>query len=162
VYERTAGVAQSLYKAFVEAQRRTYDDLYVTAALKAMLPWLTRARRGHARADGRRLLAVRIRARTAKRSRPSCAITTSRGCRSGCCGRKSCSRRERWRRSRSSRARRPAAARGGCTLRRRLNTEAACGVPRLARLNRRVLTRLYPRLPDQVAPPLRVRAPPST
>lgn len=25
----------------MEAQRRTYDDLYVTAALKAMLPWLT-------------------------------------------------------------------------------------------------------------------------
>jgi len=26
---------------FVEAQRRTYEDLYITAALKAMLPWLT-------------------------------------------------------------------------------------------------------------------------
>jgi 4,5-dihydroxyphthalate decarboxylase len=41
VYERNRWIAQSLYKAFVEAQRRTYDDLYVTAALKAMLPWLT-------------------------------------------------------------------------------------------------------------------------
>ena len=41
VYEQNRWVAQSLYKAFVEAQRRTYDDLYVTAALKAMLPWLT-------------------------------------------------------------------------------------------------------------------------
>jgi len=41
VYERNRWVAQSLQKAFVEAQRRTYDDLYVTAALKAMLPWLT-------------------------------------------------------------------------------------------------------------------------
>jgi 4,5-dihydroxyphthalate decarboxylase len=32
----------SLYKAFAEAQREAYDDLYVTAALKTMLPWLTR------------------------------------------------------------------------------------------------------------------------
>jgi 4,5-dihydroxyphthalate decarboxylase len=32
----------SLYKAFAQAQRETYDDLYVTAALKAMLPWLTK------------------------------------------------------------------------------------------------------------------------
>ena len=41
VYEQNRWVARSLYKAFAEAQRRTYDDLYVTAALKAMLPWLT-------------------------------------------------------------------------------------------------------------------------
>jgi 4,5-dihydroxyphthalate decarboxylase len=41
VYEQNRWVAQALYKAFVEAQRRTYDDLYMTAALKAMLPWLT-------------------------------------------------------------------------------------------------------------------------
>jgi 4,5-dihydroxyphthalate decarboxylase len=41
VYEENRWIAQSLYKAFVEAQKRTYDDLYVTAALKAMLPWLT-------------------------------------------------------------------------------------------------------------------------
>ena len=41
VYEQHRWVAQSLCKAFVEAQKRTYDDLYVTAALKAMLPWLT-------------------------------------------------------------------------------------------------------------------------
>ena len=41
VYERNRWVAQSLQKAFVAAQKRTYDDLYVTAALKAMLPWLT-------------------------------------------------------------------------------------------------------------------------
>ena len=32
----------SLYKAFVQAQREAYDDLYVTAALKTMLPWLTK------------------------------------------------------------------------------------------------------------------------
>jgi 4,5-dihydroxyphthalate decarboxylase len=41
VYEQNRWVAQALFKAFVEAQRQTYDDLYVTAALKAMLPWLT-------------------------------------------------------------------------------------------------------------------------
>ena len=41
VYEQNRWVAQSLYKAFVEAQRSTYADLDVTAALKAMLPWLT-------------------------------------------------------------------------------------------------------------------------
>ena len=41
VYDKNRWIAQSLYKAFVQAQRRTYDDLYVTAALKAMLPWLT-------------------------------------------------------------------------------------------------------------------------
>jgi 4,5-dihydroxyphthalate decarboxylase len=41
VYEHNRWIAQSLFKAFVEAQRQTYDDLYVTAALKAMLPWLT-------------------------------------------------------------------------------------------------------------------------
>ena len=40
-YFRDTGISQSLFKAFVEAQRQTYDDLYVTAALKAMLPWLT-------------------------------------------------------------------------------------------------------------------------
>jgi 4,5-dihydroxyphthalate decarboxylase len=40
VYEANRWVAQSLYKAFVESQRRTYADLKETAALKAMLPWL--------------------------------------------------------------------------------------------------------------------------
>lgn len=41
LYQRHPWVAQSLYKAFVAAQKETYDDLYVTAALKTMLPWLT-------------------------------------------------------------------------------------------------------------------------
>ena len=39
VYERDHWVAMALYKAFAEAQRRTYDDFRQTAALKAMLPW---------------------------------------------------------------------------------------------------------------------------
>ena len=39
VYEANRWVAQSLYKAFVQAQRRTYEDLQETAALKAMQPW---------------------------------------------------------------------------------------------------------------------------
>ena len=40
VYEANRWIAQSLTKAFFEAQRRTYDDLAETAALKSMLPWL--------------------------------------------------------------------------------------------------------------------------
>jgi 4,5-dihydroxyphthalate decarboxylase len=41
-YEKHPWVAMSLYKAFARSQRETYEDLYVTAALKAMLPWLTK------------------------------------------------------------------------------------------------------------------------
>ncbi len=40
VYTANRWIAQSLYKAFVQAQRKTYADLGETAALKAMLPWL--------------------------------------------------------------------------------------------------------------------------
>ena len=40
VYEKHPWVAQSLYKAFVAAQRETYKDFYEAAALKHMLPWL--------------------------------------------------------------------------------------------------------------------------
>lgn len=42
IYEKHPWVAQSLYKAFVLAQREVYQDLYQTAALKYMLPWLIR------------------------------------------------------------------------------------------------------------------------
>jgi 4,5-dihydroxyphthalate decarboxylase len=42
VYEKHPWVAQSLYKAFVLAQREIYQDLYETAALKTMLPWVIR------------------------------------------------------------------------------------------------------------------------
>ncbi|MSQ19833.1 MAG: ABC transporter substrate-binding protein [Betaproteobacteria bacterium] len=41
VYEANPWIAQSLYKAFVQSQRHTYQDLSETAALKGMLPWLT-------------------------------------------------------------------------------------------------------------------------
>jgi len=41
VYERNRWIAQSLCKAFSEAQQDTYADLSETAALKTMLPWLT-------------------------------------------------------------------------------------------------------------------------
>jgi 4,5-dihydroxyphthalate decarboxylase len=41
VYCANRWVAQSLAKAFAKAQRKTYRDLGETAALKAMLPWLT-------------------------------------------------------------------------------------------------------------------------
>jgi 4,5-dihydroxyphthalate decarboxylase len=41
VYARNRWVAGSMMKAFAAAQRLTYDGLRETAALKAMLPWLT-------------------------------------------------------------------------------------------------------------------------
>jgi 4,5-dihydroxyphthalate decarboxylase len=40
VYEKNPWVAQSVYKGFVQAQRKTYEDLHESAALKYMLPWL--------------------------------------------------------------------------------------------------------------------------
>jgi 4,5-dihydroxyphthalate decarboxylase len=39
VYEKNRWIAMSLYKAFVEAQRRIYEGFRQTAAHKAMLPW---------------------------------------------------------------------------------------------------------------------------
>jgi 4,5-dihydroxyphthalate decarboxylase len=39
VYQANRWVAQSLMKAFVEAQKRTYAELRVSASLKTMLPW---------------------------------------------------------------------------------------------------------------------------
>ncbi len=39
VYEANRWVARSLMKAFVEAQKRTYAELRVSASLKTMLPW---------------------------------------------------------------------------------------------------------------------------
>jgi 4,5-dihydroxyphthalate decarboxylase len=40
VYEKHPWVAQSLYKAFVIAQKEAYEDLHEMGALKFMLPWL--------------------------------------------------------------------------------------------------------------------------
>jgi 4,5-dihydroxyphthalate decarboxylase len=42
LYEKHRWIAQSLYKAFVYSQREVYQELYQTAALKYMLPWLIR------------------------------------------------------------------------------------------------------------------------
>lgn len=39
IYEKHRWVAQSLYKAFVEAQRLAYEQLRISASLKTMLPW---------------------------------------------------------------------------------------------------------------------------
>jgi 4,5-dihydroxyphthalate decarboxylase len=39
LYERNRWIAQSLTKAFVQAQRKTYDYLNTSMALTAMLPW---------------------------------------------------------------------------------------------------------------------------
>jgi 4,5-dihydroxyphthalate decarboxylase len=40
IYEKYPWVAQSLFKAFVDAQKIVYEDLRETAALKVMLPWI--------------------------------------------------------------------------------------------------------------------------
>lgn len=40
VYEQNPWVAMSLYKAFVQSQRIAYEELYETAALRTMLPWM--------------------------------------------------------------------------------------------------------------------------
>ncbi len=40
VYEANRWIAQSLTKAFYAAQKKAYEDLAETAALKSMLPWL--------------------------------------------------------------------------------------------------------------------------
>jgi 4,5-dihydroxyphthalate decarboxylase len=39
LYRANRWIAQSLFKAFVQAQRRTYENLGTTMALTAMLPW---------------------------------------------------------------------------------------------------------------------------
>ena len=41
VYEGNRWIAQSLLKAFVEAQRKSYRDLAESHAFKTMLPWLS-------------------------------------------------------------------------------------------------------------------------
>ncbi len=40
VYEKNPWVAQSLHKAFTAAKAEAYEDLFESAALKCMLPWL--------------------------------------------------------------------------------------------------------------------------
>ncbi|MGH9560125.1 MAG: hypothetical protein ACRD3S_01615, partial [Terracidiphilus sp.] len=42
VYERSPWIAQSLFKAFAQAQKLAYDQLYDSGALQFMLPWLVR------------------------------------------------------------------------------------------------------------------------
>jgi len=39
LYRAQPWIAGALHKAFLSAQRKTYDDLAITAALKTMLPW---------------------------------------------------------------------------------------------------------------------------
>jgi 4,5-dihydroxyphthalate decarboxylase len=39
VYEANRWIARSLFKAFIAAQRITYDNLAVTSAMTSMLPW---------------------------------------------------------------------------------------------------------------------------
>jgi 4,5-dihydroxyphthalate decarboxylase len=39
VYHANPWIARSLTKAFTEAKRRVYENLYTTSALTTMLPW---------------------------------------------------------------------------------------------------------------------------
>jgi hypothetical protein len=93
VYEQYPWVAMNLYKAFVQAQRECYEDLYVTAALKTSLPWLTK----HVE-DARALMGDDFcptgSRPTARRWPPSCATTTSRACPNGSWPRKTFSPRK--------------------------------------------------------------------
>ena len=75
-------IAQSLYKAFVAAQRHDLPRPRRDRGAEGDAAVAHRARRGGARADGRRLVVVRPRAATATCWTRSCAITTSRACRS--------------------------------------------------------------------------------
>ena len=40
VYEQNPWIAMSLYKAFAQSQKIAYEELYETAALRTMLPWM--------------------------------------------------------------------------------------------------------------------------
>ena len=40
VYEQNPWIAMSLYKAFAQSQKICYEELYETAALRTMLPWM--------------------------------------------------------------------------------------------------------------------------
>jgi hypothetical protein len=40
LYEQHPWMAQNLYKAFIQAQQKCYEDMEEAAALKVMLPWL--------------------------------------------------------------------------------------------------------------------------
>jgi 4,5-dihydroxyphthalate decarboxylase len=40
VYEKNRWIAMELYKAFAEAQRICYEEMFETAALRNMLPWM--------------------------------------------------------------------------------------------------------------------------
>lgn len=42
LYEQNRWIAQSLYKAFLAAQREAYEQLHDTGSLQTMLPWLVR------------------------------------------------------------------------------------------------------------------------
>ena len=94
IYEQIRGSrSRSTRRSSPRSARPTRTSTQ-TAALKAMLPWLiAHVEEARARA-GRRLVAVRLRAEPRRRSRRSCATTTSRGCRSAGCSPRSCSRRE--------------------------------------------------------------------
>ena len=92
---RTAGSRSRCSRRSPRRRRLTYRDLAETAAQKAMLPWAHRAFRGGAARDGRRLLALRVRAEPRDAGDVPALFTSSRACRSASSSPRSCSRRRR-------------------------------------------------------------------
>ena len=77
VYEANRWIAQSLTKAFYAAQKKAYEDLAETAALKSMLPWLV-AHVEEARREMGPTGGPMVWSRTARRWRRLPVITSSR------------------------------------------------------------------------------------
>lgn len=60
IYNKYPWVAQSMMKALIQAQKQAYDELYQTAALKIMLPWLVSEAEETQKVMGRDCLALRL------------------------------------------------------------------------------------------------------
>ena len=86
VYRANPWIAQSLTKAFDEAKRRVYANLYTTSALTTMLPWQVAQVEEVRREMGEDWWPYGLR-RTSTCSTRSCAITTSRDSPSVACSR---------------------------------------------------------------------------
>ena len=103
VYQKHPWVAQSLYKAFVSAQRETYQGSRMKPPLSSTCcPGCSITWRKHAQHHGRRFLALWISSPMSTPLKPFCAIRTSRVSRSGGSNLASFSRPKLSNRSRSS------------------------------------------------------------
>ena len=73
----------AVFKAFEQSKKVALDLLSDTSATKVTLPFVEERLARGARADGRGLLVLRHGGATARRWRPSCAITMRKACRRG-------------------------------------------------------------------------------